>query len=117
VTTVPASVATTPPDQATTAPPTTEAASPTTTVEAMAIEISDGAVVGGALDLGVALGDEVVLVVTSDTEEQLHVHGYDLFFDIGPAGPTEVRFVADLPGVFDLELEASHVPVAELTVG
>ncbi len=80
------------------------------------IAVEDGEVVGGPLDLSVDLGSTVHVTVTSDVEDHVHVHGYDLFFDVGPGETTEIRFVADVPGVFEVELEGMHTLLMELEV-
>ena len=81
------------------------------------IVIADGQVLGGPLELEVGLGDEVVIQVTSDVDNEVHVHGYDLGFDIGPDHLSEIRFVADIPGIFEIELhDANHTLIAEVTV-
>ena len=60
--------------------------------------------------------DRVVLVVTSDVLDHVHVHGYDLLRDVGPGKPARIAFRATIPGRFEIELEDRHVPIAELTV-
>jgi hypothetical protein len=62
-------------------------------------------------------GAEVVFLVLSDQPGQVHVHGYDLFFDLSPGATVEVRFLADVPGIFEIELEGSQTPLVQLTVG
>lgn len=76
-----------------------------------------GEVVGGPSEVEVEVGAEVVFEVLSDQPGQVHVHGYDLIFDLTPGTPTRIGFTADVPGVFEIELEGSHTPLVELTVG
>lgn len=85
---------------------TAPAAAPPATHE-IAITLADGAVdpSGGKVD--VARGDTVVLLVTSDRADTIHVHGYDLEFDIDPGGTARVEFVADNVGRYEIE---SHDP-------
>jgi heme/copper-type cytochrome/quinol oxidase subunit 2 len=79
--------------------------------------IAEGEVVGGPLELVVSLGEQVVIQVISDVDNEVHVHGYDLGFDIGPDQASEIRFVADVPGIFEIELhDANHTVIAEVTV-
>lgn len=80
------------------------------------IVVEDGAVVGGVETIHVELGSMVRFVVTSDTSDHVHVHGYDLFFDVTPGEETEIMFTADVPGIFEVELEDSHLPLVELEV-
>ncbi|MCI0544700.1 MAG: hypothetical protein L0Z49_09700 [Actinobacteria bacterium] len=112
---------TTSPMESTVAPPevtTTHAEGPSTTVldDFLEVGIVGGEVLGGPRDLAVGIGEEVFFRVASDTADELHVHGYDLFYELEPGVATEVRFVADVPGVFEIELEGSHTLVVELTV-
>ena len=67
-------------------------------------------------DTEVALGDEVTIAVTADTADHVHVHGYDELVDIRPGEVARVRFTADIPGVFEVELEDAGLPLLELTV-
>ena len=67
-------------------------------------------------DTEVALGDEVTIAVTADTADQVHVHGYDELVDVRPGEVAQVRFTADIPGVFEVELEDAGLPLLELTV-
>lgn len=54
--------------------------------------------------------------ITSDVAEHVHLHGYDIFLDIGAGETTELEFVADVPGVFELEFEDSHTFVTQFEV-
>jgi hypothetical protein len=46
----------------------------------------------------------------------VHVHGYDLTVDTVPGQPVTVEFTADIPGVFEVELEESKLPLTRLQV-
>ncbi len=61
-------------------------------------------------------GQRVVLVVRSQIEDHVHVHGYDLFADVVPGRPARITFRADVPGRFEIELEDSHQQIADLRV-
>lgn len=82
----------------------------------ISLTISGGKVEGGAVRHDVKLGDEVTFRVTSDIDEELHVHGYDRKLELTAGTPAEVTFTADIPGVFEVELEHSGLKVAELKV-
>ena len=112
----------------TTAPTTTEAlpatteAPPATTTEAATAPVQvDVVVVGGEPQGGIVresvdLDSAVVLTVTSDVADEVHVHGYDLMADVAPGAPATIRFTADAPGRFEIELENTGVQIAELEV-
>jgi hypothetical protein len=55
------------------------------------------------------VGDEVAITVLSSVEDEIHVHGYDIRFDAAPSEVTVVAFTADVLGIFEVELENSHV--------
>lgn len=111
----------------TTEPPATEtAATETTTTETtepappapttVRITVRDGRPVGGIARPSVGQGERVVLVVRSNVADHVHVHGYDLFADVAPGASARLAFRATIPGRFEIELEDSHVQIAELTV-
>ena len=64
----------------------------------------------------VSRGDEVTIGVTSTFADEVHVHGYNLFVDLEPDVRGEITFVADVPGVFEVELEAASLLLFELVV-
>ena len=64
----------------------------------------------------VSLGETVDVIITSDSAGEVHVHGYDLFFELEPGAPLDLSFVADIPGVFEVELEGSHLLLFEIEV-
>jgi glucose/arabinose dehydrogenase len=107
------------PTEATTEVPTEPATEPATEAagERIEVEFAGGEVVGGLERVPVALGSEVTISVTADVADELHLHGYDLFVDLSPGVAGEITFVAEIPGVFEAELEAAGIPVVELEVG
>lgn len=80
------------------------------------IVIKGGTPVGGIKRVSLKKGDKVVLVVRSDTADEIHLHGYDLSRDVAAGGVARIPFVASVPGRFEAELEALGVQLAELTV-
>jgi heme/copper-type cytochrome/quinol oxidase subunit 2 len=77
-------------------------------------------VVGGQVEgpdqFEFALGDQVEITVLTDVADEIHIHGYDLRYDAEPGVPVEISFEAEAPGVFEVELEASHLPLFDLEV-
>ena len=61
-------------------------------------------------------GRRVAIVVQSELTDHIHLHGYDLMADVAPGAPGTIRFTADVPGRFELELEDRGVQIAELEV-
>jgi hypothetical protein len=91
---------------------TTEPAGP----QRIAVRFANERVVGGVKSVAIDRGSEVVLVVRSDVADHVHVHGYDLFADVGPGQPTRIAFQAGTPGRFDVELEDRAAPLVVLEV-
>ncbi|WP_214405206.1 hypothetical protein [Pseudonocardia lacus] len=81
------------------------------------VAFAGGAVTGGVVRYAVPVGSTVELVVTSDVADEVHLHGYDRSGFVTAGASTSIRLVADLPGVFEAELEQRAVPLAELQVG
>ncbi len=63
----------------------------------------------------VGVGDMVRLVVTSDTADHVHVHGYDIFADLVEGEASTIDFVAAIPGIVEIELEDSGLLLFELS--
>lgn len=95
-----------------TTPPT---APPTTIPEVPALSVVDGEVEGPDT-IRVVLGETAVFTVTSDVADEVHVHGFDLTYALEPGVTAEVRFLADVPGIFEVELHGAHVLLTQLVV-
>ena len=105
---------TTPP--ATTQTTETETTPPVDVSTIVRVVVVNGAPQGGIVRETVRKGDRVVLVVESDVADEVHLHGYDITRDVAADGTVRVRFVADVPGRFEVELENRATQIAELTV-
>ncbi|MBC7679628.1 MAG: hypothetical protein H7233_11660 [Pseudorhodobacter sp.] len=92
------------------------AASPTPTAQVIDVTVAGGAVTGVGSRVEVPLNKEVVLRVTSDVADEVHLHGYDLKADVAPGGTVEIPFTASIPGGFEVELENSGLPLFQLRV-
>ena len=71
---------------------------------------------GGIVRQTVKQGDNVVISVTSDTADEIHLHRYDISRDVAAGGTARIAFRATLPGRFEVELENRGVHIADLTV-
>lgn len=80
------------------------------------VVVKDGEPRGGILEIDANDGDEIEFTVRSDIDEEIHVHGYDISKDIAAGGSASVAFKADITGIFEVELEHSGIPVAELQI-
>ena len=101
----------------TTSTTTTTLAPTTTTVatQVILVRVEDGEVEDGGR-VEVRQGSPVRLTVEADVSEEVHVHGYDLFAEVEPGRPATLEFVADIPGIFEVELEESQLHLLELEV-
>ena len=97
---------------ATTSAPTTAGGSPATTAASVgtvvAVTVRGGSVVEGGSRQRATLNQSVTVRVTSDVADEVHVHGYNKTFQVAAGQRGEVTFVANIPGVFEVEFEKSH---------
>jgi hypothetical protein len=75
-----------------------------------------GDLVDGPARPTIRLGETVLLIVRADVADHVHVHGYDLMADVAPGQPAGIRFEADVPGVFEVELEDAGRTLLELEI-
>jgi hypothetical protein len=94
----------------------TSGALPTETAQVIALTVTSGEVSGETGRVVAELGSEVRIEVTADVADEVHVHGYDLTVDTVPGRPVTIEFTADIPGVFEVELHGSSLPLARLQV-
>ena len=114
---------TTAPDPVTTTATTTTATTtepePATTpdgAKTITIVVKNAAPEGGIKRATVKKGDSVNLVIHSDVEDEIHLHGYNFSADVAAGGTATIHFVANVPGRFEAELEQRGVKIADLTV-
>jgi hypothetical protein len=79
------------------------------------IVVRGGLPVGGPRRVTVGRGRRVILNVTSDVSDHVHLHGYDLMQDVGPGMPARIAFRATRPGTVEAELEDRGVQIARIT--
>jgi hypothetical protein len=110
-------VATTMPAASTTSTatsPTTVMATSTTGQE-IDVYFEGGQVVGPEV-FSFVVGDAVSIWLLSDADEEVHVHGYDISIPVKADVPLEISLTADVPGIFEVELETSRTLLFELEV-
>jgi hypothetical protein len=84
--------------------------------EVPVIEIAGGEPAGGLQELEFTAGERLRFVVRSDADSHVHLHGYDVFKDVPAGGKVEFDVPADIEGVFEVEIETTGTPLAEITV-
>ena len=111
-------------------PPTTTAATTGTTTSTLTepppppgpppparvrIVVRDGLPEGGVRRVTVAKGRRVILEVTSDVADHVHLHNYDIMRDVAPGQPARISFRATIVGTVEAELEDRGVQIAAIT--
>jgi ABC-type antimicrobial peptide transport system permease subunit len=89
--------------------------------KATVIKLVNHAPVGGKVKLTAKKGERVEFTVVTDSEDQIHLHGYDIEKVAKAGKPAKFAFKAKIDGLFDIESHtAEHLgkqpAVAELTV-
>lgn len=99
------------------APPGEEEAQPRPVRPAVAtIELRGGEPVGGVQRLTFRRGERIQFVVRSDSDEELHLHGYDVVEDVEAGGRARFDLLAELEGIYELETHEGHATIAEVAV-
>jgi hypothetical protein len=80
------------------------------------ITVRDGRPVGGIRRVTVGRGRRIVLTVSADVSDHVHLHGYNVFRDVAPGRPARIAFRATILGTVEVELEERRIPVATVTV-
>jgi len=81
------------------------------------VSVRAGKPVGGIEKIKARKGDRAHFEVTStDTSDEVHLHGYDISRDVKPGSRARFSFEANAEGIFEVELHGSGTQIAELTV-
>ena len=93
----------------------------TTTTAGVAGTLIQARVTGGKVEtaerrVSIRRGERVRIRVEADVADEVHVHGYDLTRPVSPGRPATIEFAADLPGTWEVELEAARRKLFELEV-
>ncbi len=73
----------------------------------VAVTVRGGSVVAGTSRQRATLNQPVTVRVTSDVADEVHVHGYEKRVDVAAGRTSEVTFLANISGVFEVEFEKS----------
>ncbi|MBS1880260.1 MAG: hypothetical protein JST31_12150 [Actinobacteria bacterium] len=80
------------------------------------IVVAHGEPQGGVRELTYREGEPIRFKVSSDTADEVHLHGYDVGKDVDAGGTVAFRVPATIPGIFEVELEGAREQIAEVTV-
>ena len=102
-------------------PSTSESAKPESTLppgvdRVVAVTVKNGKVTGDTGRVKVEQGSKVQIRVTSDVSDEVHLHGYDKMVDVKAGGTAKLTFTADIPGLFEVELESRAKQLTQLQV-
>jgi nitrous oxide reductase len=67
-------------------------------------------------DLSVHQNDNVTINIKSDTDGEVHLHGYDISFDTKKGQTVSKTFKADKSGHFPIEWESTRLELGQLIV-
>jgi hypothetical protein len=84
--------------------------------EVPVIVVKGGEPVGGVQELSFEAGDRIEFRVDADAPAEVHLHGYDVTMDVAPGSPVAFEVPAENEGIFEVELEATAVQIAEIEV-
>jgi hypothetical protein len=99
-----------------TTPTETEPAPPPPTVSRAVINVRGGEPVPGIRRLSMHKDRRLILVVTADVSDHVHIHGYDVMRDVAPGQPARFDLRTTIVGRFEIELEDRHKQIGQLTV-
>ena len=80
------------------------------------VAVKDGKVTPATHREPVAKGDTVKLVITTDTADEVHVHGVEIEKETSPGKPVTITFVAKDPGIYEVETHESGLQLLQLEV-
>jgi heme/copper-type cytochrome/quinol oxidase subunit 2 len=99
-----------------TATPQNSSQTTTSNGQVIRVTVTGGQVTPAPALVDVKLGSTVVIEVTSDVAEQLHVLGYERTLDLQPGQPGRLQLTASNPGTFTVELARAHRQLFQLRV-
>jgi hypothetical protein len=67
-------------------------------------------------DLSANQNDTVTINISSDTDGEVHLHGYDIHFETRAGQVVSQTFKADKTGDFPIEWESTSTPLGHLVV-
>lgn len=80
------------------------------------VSVKDGKVSPKAHRVKVAEGSQVQLLVSSDVDDEVHVHGYEIEKEVAAGQSVTIDFTANQTGVFEVETHESSLLLLQLQV-
>ncbi|MGH3683905.1 MAG: hypothetical protein ACRDRU_12240 [Pseudonocardiaceae bacterium] len=85
-------------------------------IRTISVTVRGGKVSGDTGRIMVPLGTPVVMSVSSDVADEIHVHGYDRKANVRAGTTASIAFIANTAGGFPVELENAKVQLLQLQV-
>jgi plastocyanin len=85
-------------------------------VREIEVVVVDGTVDTAEDSVDVAVGETVRVTVTSDVDDEVHVHGVEQTADLSAGSPTTLEFSLAEPGVYEVETHESGLLLLQLIV-
>ena len=86
------------------------------TVKTVEVAVTNGQVEPKTHRVQVPKGDTVRLVVTTDTDDEVHVHGVDIEKETTAGKPTTLEFEVPDAGLYEVETHHSGLQLLQLEV-
>lgn len=96
--------------------PTAAAPAGADSSQVIRVTVAGGRISPPPATVEVRLGATVVIEVTTDSTDELHVHGYDRTLALPAGQPARLELPAVLPGQFEVELHEGHLVLFTLRV-
>lgn len=80
------------------------------------IVVEGGVPKGGVAELSYNQGEAIRFRVRSDVADEVHLHGYDVAREVEGGGTVRFDVPADIPGIFEVELEGRGEQIARVMV-
>jgi plastocyanin len=106
--------AATPADSAT--PAATAQPAPADNGKVVELKVQHGRLVFGPELIKLTEGDKITLRVTSDTDDEMHLHGYNLHLNLTAGQTGELSLTANRSGRFEYELHHAHTALGVIEV-
>lgn len=92
------------------------ASTPADGEQVISVSVAGGNVNPPPGPVDVKLGSTVVIEVTADADDEIHVHGYEVTAPVQAGQPSRVTIMADAPGQFEVELHSNSLVLLTLRV-
>lgn len=89
---------------------------PSTSDKLISLVVKNNSLASGESIIKLTEGDNLILTVTSDADDELHIHGYDKEIKLQKDAPIQIMLKANITGRFPIELHNTETEIAVLEV-